>query len=280
MTIRTDFDVQLIKATRHNQNATNGLITFQFHLARDIWTEVLTHRASARNASSRRAMSGNRIVATHGAWMPEVFYAPATGMGHGEPVSSEDQLRAAIIWQRAIEEIEARVLELGSFVCKTQVNRLLTGAHITAGVVTMTEAGWHHFLSLRHTEHADPAMYEQIAVKVKQQIKEAQWALSDWHQPFWPSDCALDFEECILVACARIARVSYGSTAGRSIEDDLRLAYQLLRDKHMSPFEHICQSALSPTPSALNCLPRDVQQGRGWETFRDLMQNGKLVLGE
>lgn len=277
MNLRTNFDVQLIQATRHHVNATNGLMTFQFHLARDIWTEVLTHRAAARNASSRRAMSSNRIIATHGAWVPEVFYAPSSGMGYGDPVSPADQERARILWCAALEDLEAKILELNTFVCKTQANRLLTGAHITAGVVTMTEEGWSHFLSLRNTEQADPAMYQLLASEVEKQIKEAQWTLSDWHKPYWPTDYkkhqgALEFENCILIACARIARVSYGSTKGRSIEDDLALARQLLKDKHLSPFEHICRAVEHPTLSALNCLLGDRWHGFGWETYRDFSQ--------
>lgn len=290
--IRTDFSVKIISATRPHEEARNGLITVQMSLARDIWTEVLTHRLAARNASSRRAMSGKRIMETHGAWMPPVFYRRAKGMGDDNtPLSEDTQYLARLSWKRAIKAIEDEILYLESIeVCKQQANRLLTGAHITNGVVTMTEGGWAYFLGLRNHEDADRAMRELLAAPLQEMIDGldaselsmlqdqigdslagTKWKINDYHLPFWPDDLppgwsAYNFDERRLIAVARIARVSYGEV--RAAADDLALARRLIASRHASPFEHLAHCFIDAKPSALNCLPCDRYKQKGWQTFR------------
>lgn len=280
---RTDFDVKIITATRPPyEKARNGLITVQVALARDIWTEALTHRLAARNASSRRAMSGSRIVNNHGAWMPPVFYGHARGMGDDDtPLPFEIQERARAVWEQAVNQIELEVMRLeGLGVCKQQANRLLTGAHITNGVITMTEGGWTYFLSLRNHADADRAMRELFAEplagmigeldlreKVGDTLPGATWERSDWHLPFWPGELeGLSFDEKRLIACARIARSSFGEI--RAGQNDLDLADRLVSSRHASPFEHLARFKKRAALSALNCLPVDRYKGMAWETFR------------
>lgn len=281
--IRTDFDLKIITATRPPYpKARNGLITVQVSIARDIWTEALTHRLAARNASSRRAMSGSRIVNNHGAWMPSVFYGRVRGMGDDDtPLDHWKQERARAIWEETINYVELRILELeGLGVSKQYANRLLTGAHITNGVITMTEGGWAYFLSLRNHADADRAMRELFAEpladaisaldfreRVGDSLAGAEWEQSEYHLPFWPGELeGLSFDEKRLIACARIARVSYGEV--RAAKDDLDLADRLVARRHASPFEHLAQFKKRARLSALNCLPADRYKGMAWETYR------------
>lgn len=290
--IRTDFDVKIIKATRPNPTIHCGLITVQMSVARDIWTEVGTHRRGVRNSSSRRAMSGKRIIQDHGAWMPSVFYGRVKGMGDDDvPMRPEIQERARAVWEEAINQIELQIMKLESLgVCKQQANRLLTGAHITNGVVTMTESGWAYFLGLRNHHDADRAMRELLAAPLQEMIEGleprelgalqnqvgdsvagAKWDIDDYHLPYWPDDLppewsAYTFDERRLIACARIARVSYGEV--RAAKDDLDLARRLIASRHASPFEHLAHWLIDAKPSALNCLPSDSYRSKGWQTFR------------
>lgn len=286
--IRTDFGVKIIKATRPALEARNGLITIQVQVSRGIWTETLTHRLAARNASSRRAMSGNRIINTHGAWMPGVFYGRVRGMGDDDtPLPPEAQEQAREIWEQAIVYIEHKIMELETLgVSKQYANRLLTDAHITNGVVTMTENGWHYFLGLRNHPDADRAMRELLAAPLQAMLENpeshelnemqdslagVQWEIGDYHLPFWPDDLPSgwslhNFDEKRLIAVARIARVSYGEV--RAATDDLVLARRLIASRHASPFEHLAHCYEGAKPSALNCLPGDRYQGKGWQTFR------------
>lgn len=273
--IRTDFDVTLIRATRHTPEAANGLLTFEIAVSRGIWTEVLTHRTTARNASSRRAMSSNRIVSTHGAWVPAVFHQPSPGMRNdGGPVDAETQAWAEGHWREAIEYVESKVLLLSTRVEKQEANRLLTDAHITRGVVTATEAGWRNFLRLRVTEHADRYMRGLLAEKVQEQIESAQWVISPWHTPYCPDFPTnlgwKDAQGYLKVGTGRIARTSFGDTeeTGKEIER----SNKMIQDEHSSPFEHLARSeeytGLHSQHSALNCYPQDVSQGQYWRTFR------------
>lgn len=274
--LRSDFHVQLVRATRHKPSAQNGLITFEVAVSRDIWTEILTHRLAERNASSRRAMSSKRIVATHGAWVPSVFYGPAErGMGDsGRPLSEQEQRLANEIWLDTLNYVEQRVLLLSEFVSKQQVNRLLTGAHITCGVLTMTEAGWRNFLSLRDTEHADRAMREEFAAKIKVQIANAEWTISDWHTPYCEDVDSVgswwEASDKLKIGAAKIARWSYGNPPVKTPEEDLTLASDLIANRHASPFGHLARIWNKPEArSALNCYPSDVDsEGWHWRTFR------------
>lgn len=283
--LRSDFGVKLILATRMDECASNGLATFEIEVSRDIWTEILTHRLAERNASSRRAMKGSRIIATHGAWIPEVFYKGIpSGMGDDNtllPLDIQAIMREK--WQETIDFVENKILEMEQLGGnKQQYNRLLTGAHITRGVLTMTEAGWRYFLNLRYRQGADRAMYELLAPKIAKQIEQANWTISDRHVPYYPYDLAGQGHterDLIMIASARIARVSYGDTAGK--DSDLSLAHRLINPPdggpaHASPFghHHFAKPAWDCAPCALNTFPDDEWSGYAWHPFRHDIEKG------
>jgi hypothetical protein len=273
MYIRHDFKVEPVLATRPFPGATNGVMTVLVEIPRDFWTEVLTHRRMARNASSKRAQRGSRLISTLGVWEPEIFYGDRKGMGdNDEPLPDEVQTELRDGWRHVIAELEAFILKaerLGN--TRQQYNRLLTGAHFLQGLLTATEDGWRYFLSLRHHHAADRAMRELLAPGIKACLESADWRHDEWHIPFWPADREqedLSFGEMLRIAAARMARISFRAPGqGR---DDLTLAEGLISDGHWSPTEHILRavSVERAELSALNCKPKDRSMGYAWHTYR------------
>lgn len=279
--------VDLIKATRGVAGSQNGLITFRIECPIYCWTELLTHRRLSRNASSARAMGTTRYLSM-GNYVPDTFYSGGKGMQSSDtPIKY--QWLAKFLWNNAFKSASfyTRLLEkLG--VAKEQRNRLIPPTKIIAGIVTGTEDGWKHFLSLRNNPNADKAMQE-LAVEIDWIIRKLDydsnnWTYSDWHIPYSPDDG--DFEHRAKVAAARIARVSYNRPPNG--KDDLALANQLLKDKHLSPFEHIAVFVRDPGLSALCCKPEDTLHtgiaipahkygwlsGWGWRTYRSMVESG------
>lgn len=273
-------EVKLLKATRAHRNARNGLITIQYRVSSYVHTELLTHRRASRNASSARAQQTKDHVAL-GYYTPPVFYKSGKGMqASDEPIKY--QTLARLIWHTsyALDVLAAKLLEKLD-VCKEQRNRVIAPYKYIKGIVTMTEHGWDYFLSLRNTQHADKAM-QHFALLVKARIDELNhkglWDYSDIHIPFDGREDNLD--ERVKTAAAKIARVSYAKEAGKN---DLRLADRLIRDRHMSPFDHICFFRLKPELSAVFCSSHDAyieglalpyaardrwMYGYGWEPAR------------
>jgi hypothetical protein len=78
-----------------------------------------------------------------------------------------------------------------------------------------------------------------------------------WHLPFieehekpkfgdakhWSEEQWKEHEDkMVKISAARCARTSYGKNIGKTIESELELAEMLLKDKHLSPFEHQAKS--------------------------------------
>jgi hypothetical protein len=279
--------VELVKATRGSAGSHNGLITFRIEVPIFVWVELLTHRRFSRNASSARAMGTTRYL-DMGNYVPDTFYSGGKGMQSSDtPIKY--QWLARFLWNNAFKSASfyTRMLEkLG--VAKEQRNRLIPPTKYLAAIVTGTEGGWKHFLSLRNNPKADKAM-QFLAEVADSNIKSLnlgngsnRWIYSDWHIPYDPMEG--DFQHRAKVASARIARVSYNRPPNG--KDDLTLANQLLKDKHLSPMEHIAVFVKSPGLSALCCKPEDTIQAGvgipaskygwldswGWRTYRSMVE--------
>lgn len=248
-----------------------GLLTIKVECPLYVWTELLTHRRFARNASSARAMSTDRYAGM-GHYMPDVFVKQGKGMASSaEPI--KHQRLAELIWKTTINltNLSAKLLEkLGA--AKEQRNRLIAPTKIIRGIVTGTEAAWEYFLLLRDNKAADRAMQE-LAYKVNMVINGARWQYAYEHLPMYPhGDVTLPHSDKKLVAAARIARVSYAREKGK---EDLQLARSLMEEGHYSPFEHLAYWKLNPRICAYNCTPQDMIKTSdlfptnwGWETWR------------
>lgn len=279
-------EVELVRATRGMEGSSNGLITFKVKIPLYIWVELLTHRRAVRNASSARAMSTTRYV-DMGHYTPSTFYQKGNGMqATDNPI--KHQWLARLIWHTSfmLDVWAAKALEyLG--VAKEQRNRVIAPYKYIAGMVTMTEGGWEHFLSLRTAPNADKAMQE-LAQHIKDKIGDLycsnpnlinQWVYDDWHIPYDPGREAGDFKTRAKIAAARISRLSYNRIEGK---DDIKSAEKLITDQHLSPLEHIAVFKMRPKLSALFCKKEDSyhrgvfvdswQGGYGWETFRSVYE--------
>jgi hypothetical protein len=284
-------DASVILATR-NENQCPGLITFSVSVPYYIWVELLTHKRLSRNASSARAQSTARHAGM-GHYTPDVFYKQGEFMeSSDEPI--EDQGRARDLWQRAWDYGQNAAVLLSSLgVAKEQTNRVIPAFKLVNGVMTGTESAWRAFLQLRKRQEKsdsqpDKAMQE-FSAKIEALIPSIEWRDSDFHVPMLLDDEKPTYEN-LLIAGARLARVSVSRP--KVGQNDLELANRLLKNKHLSPFEHIAHWGFWPIVSAICCKPSplmgsdqfydpvtdddDVTRSwQGWDQFRARLEKGE-----
>jgi thymidylate synthase ThyX len=267
-------EVTPILATRPALGVERGLITFRVRVPSYIWTEILTHKRLARNASSARAQTSQRHIEM-GYYQPQIFYQQGKGMEAGDPVDPQTQAAVEALWKGAWSAASfyvARLAELG--IAKEQANRLLPPIKMVDGIITGTEDAWAAFLSLRLDSAADTAM-QRFARSVAAVLPRLRWDYGLTHYPM------VGGGEPVIVGAARIARVSY---TGKSRGDDEALAERLLKDRHLSPFEHLARFVLNPRPSALASKDGDYVtnprgQRWGWENYRAHIESEEIAHG-
>lgn len=274
----SNITASLVLATRPSGLHSHGLATLVVECPVFVWTELLTHKRIARNASSSRAESFGRHAA-HGYYKPDTFYAAgAGGMGHGDALPDAVQADLDAWWIAYHADTYERIAALinglkakGHTIAKEQINRLLPTTKMLRGVVTATEAAWAAVLDLRTADAADPAMQE-LARKIEAVIAGADWRYGNMHVPYAPIAITSDtFIEAATLAAARLARTSYGAP-GPGQRSDADLATDLLDMGHLSPFEHCASWENDPESNALCSHPRDkigpYYNTRGWENHR------------
>ena len=214
------------------------LITVQARYPRFIHSEVMTHRAFSRNASSSRAVPIDRMIkdVLDDPAMPVEWGSNKAGMQAGAEI--EDALYAKDRWMMATHDAIYHATMLSRLGLHKQiVNRVLEPfAHIS---VVITATDWDNFFKLRIHPDADPTMRALAeAIKVAMDVSEGR-NLKDgeWHNPYGGMP---------LHSAARCARVSYLNHDGTNPDEDkdLALAKMLMTSGHWSPFEH----QATPTP--------------------------------
>ena len=298
---------ELLAATRPYKGSKQGLITFQVECPIYVWTELLTHRRFARNASSARAMGTERYTAM-GYHTPPIFYKQGKGMqSSNDPI--EKQWLAELIWNTStkLSMFAAKLLErLG--VAKEQRNRLVPPNKIIRGIVTGTEDSWRAFLELRNHHTADKAMQtlaRDIAYQIQQleytkttvllssgqawlvDGKQVQLYASGMMYATKPTTQIVDnwkyaslhnpLPHCtdIYAVIAQIARVSYNRDKGK---DDQALFTQLVESCHYSPLEHVAYWTFNPWKSCYTSKHEDMAQTHeleynGWQSFRSEIEH-------
>lgn len=252
-----------------------GLITMQLECPLYVWTELLTHRTLARNASSGRAMSVDRYAGM-GFYVPDVFVQQGNGMQSSDtPIKYQALARLVYTAHWHLSVNAARILaKLG--VAKEQANRIIPPTKIIRGIVTGNEWAWGNFLRLRYAPEADKAMRE-LAYSINYNIKHIRWNMDTVHMPMKQSNEALlamgldlSFANHVAVAAARIARVSYARQTGK---DDKALSRSLRASGHLSPFEHIAVWTENPKPSVFTHNGTYKQKPtEGWESYRCFLE--------
>ena len=256
------------------------LTTLTATYPRFIHSELMTHRAFARNAASSRAIPWKK---THEALcknpvVPIVWGVEKSGMQTGDALPDRDAVFAAHIWNDACRDAlhhADRLARMG--VHKSLVNRLVEPFSWITTLITATE--WENFYRLRC--HTDAEIHFQ---KIAGMIRDARKASeptyltnAQWHLPFLSADelenIGFDFsgpatisgiEAARRISTARCARISYLTHEGtRDFMKDLELFDRLVQGSgfgHWSAHEHVATPAVKA----------DQQSGPfvGWHQYR------------
>ena len=233
--------------------------------------ELNTHRVFSRSAASSRAIPVKKMVERiyEDPYFPS-FRKNKRGM-QGESLHESVKIKAERFWNIAMSEAIECAIELDELgVHKDMANRLLEPFMRVPVVVSSTE--WENFFDLRCSPMANPD-FEEVAREMEEsRLTNIPWHLDpgQWHIPFKPED-----ENELLrqlersAACA--ARTSYANHDGTepNYEKDKALHDMLLKEKHMSPFEH---QAVAMTWEKDWC-----KNFRGFRQYRDFIEKGEKL---
>lgn len=238
------------------------LTTFVLAYPRFIHAEFMTHRQLSRNAASSRAIPTTKLIdqALTNPAVPVEWGRNQPGMQASESLSSAEQLIAKTHWLQARDAAVAQARQLHLLgVHKQTVNRILEPFLYITVIATATE--WSNFFELR-LHHAAQPEFQQLARDMHNAYTTSRPVSRLHHTPLVDSvdreplqalarELELDYTTVACrVSVGRCARVSYLTHDGkRDPRADLDLHDRLLRDRHMSPFEHVATALNTPSPS-------------------------------
>jgi hypothetical protein len=260
-----------ILADSYNPAAGTRLTTFEITFPRFLLAEVNTHRMLSRNSASSRAIPTERMIglALAEPFVPE-FNKRVTGMGVGEPLSSNDQFTAQQLWLDA-RDSAVEVAQQLLHVDKSRANRLLEPFLWHTSIVSGTD--WSNFFALRTPPDAQPE-FQTIAKMMLSGYENNDPAIlnpGEWHLPLvfdddvsepWAGELPWDYWPA--VSSGRCARVSFDRHHDDELVSESRARCQKLTSGHWSPLEH---------PAV--ALERDERIGnyRGFKQYRKFFEN-------
>lgn len=210
-----------------------------------IHQQVLTHRMFSRNSSSLRAISLQRSIEEFELVCPS-WTREKKGM-QGELVTNTlitDQANLIIMRMHQLVLEGCRRLEnLG--IHHQDINNYLRPFQNIHTVITATD--WDNFFEQRLHESTKPDM-QTLARLIYAALLGSDPIERYCHIPLSedkdnPAEIdPLDWE---LVSAARLARISYFKWQDDPYKD-LELAKKLIKDKHLSPFEHVAFAQSEP----------------------------------
>ena len=221
------------------------LTTFELSVHLFIWAEFLTHRVMSRNAQSNRAIPTQKIIESVSADIAYPFHwgKNKAGMQADGELPADVIGRAKAKWTemalRACEDAKY-LAELG--LAKQVVNRALAPYMYIKVILSATT--WKNFFDLRIDEAAQPEIAIPAA-RMRDELEKSrpvELGWGEWHMPLvWAEEWDIHPEEHLIkISAARAARVSYLTHLGtRDLNKDVELHDKLLKDVHMSPFEHV-----------------------------------------
>lgn len=232
--------------------------------------ELNTHRVLSRNSSSSRAIPSRKIYR-------QVTFSPFSPVYWGKNKKGMTAREELTGWRLRVAKALHRVASAAPIICsflasriglhKQITNRWLEPWMKTSVVITATQ--WENFYRLRVHPDAQPELQFFALEMLKAQAKNTPVELQsgEWHIPYQDEFTdSLNLENQLKVCTARLARLSYLNFYGtNSLEEDIKLHDDLLKDGHMSPFEHCARAADGP-----------VQSGN----FRSFIQYRKMFIGE
>ena len=227
----------------------DGLYTMELVYPRYIHSELMTHRVFSRNASSSRATPVEKLIkeVMDNPVIPNEVYKNCKGMSGKEKLNEGELTNFRVVWECAWNAAlywANRLNEMG--IHKQTVNRLLEPFSFIRTIVTATE--WNNFYHLRLSKAAQPEIRDLAKAMMNAQDKYKIPPYYNFNGDYWIFPYVSDEEsyelstiDAIKVSAARCARVSYlqnDDYTPADIKKDLELADRLLKEGHMSPFEH------------------------------------------
>ena len=224
---------------------TGRVTTFLLRYPRFIHPQMMTHRMSARNAQSSRAVPVQRMIdqVLENPVTPIAFLSNQRGMvGGSEVPDPESAMRKWIRASRGAAQAASALTDAN--VHKQHANRVLEPFLTISSVFTFEDKWLKHFYGLRMEHDAQPEIQNlaermhEAAAKSAPSIKQD----GSWHLPFMTPKEMATIPGDILPACsaARCARASYLNFDGkREQSKDEALFKSLVNDLHMSPLEHV-----------------------------------------
>lgn len=261
----------IILADSYNTATGDRLTTFLLpRFPKCLLAELNTHRMMSRNAASSRAIPVRKMIERiyEDPYYPS-FRKNKRGM-QGDELNEPVKTKSERIWSMAMSEAIERAIELDDLgIHKDMANRLLEPFMRVPVVVSSTE--WGNFFDLRCSPMANPD-FEEVARDMEYaRSVNIPWHLEpgQWHIPFIAkSETEILRKLERSAACA--ARTSYDNHDGTApnYEKDKSLHDMLLKEKHMSPFEHQAE-AMSKSEFCKNF--------KGFRQYRDFIEKGEEV---
>jgi hypothetical protein len=255
--------------------AGSRLTTFQLRYPRIVHSELMTHRALSRNASSSRAIPIAKQIldVADDPFVPTYWGKNQKGMQSGEELAPEQRAAALKTWMHARDNALAsarELLEIGLH--KEWTNRLLEPFSHISVVLTATE--WDNWYGLRCHKDAHPVI-NNLAEQMLSAHNASDPVLvpwNGWHLPYAPESMMEDISTALKVSVARCARVSYNNHYGKAttIEEDVELHNKLAIQEplHASPMEHQARAQASDPSAFVASNFRG-----GWVQYRKMLKN-------
>ena len=235
-------EAEVLAKSYHEQTGTMAA-TVRLRYPRIIHSELMTHRAFSRNASSSRAKKVKDEVdyIDENPAMPVEWGTEKRGMVPDESLKDEDENEAKAFWIDASYKASnsAEILEQKFGLHKQICNRLLEPFQFIDTIVTSTE--WRNFFDLRMSYDAD-ATIRELAKTIHEALLNTPGKIlevGDWHIP----ELGDNWDR--MANAGACARISYRNLGNKTQRDNILLAERLLENGHMSPFEH----QLTPIPT-------------------------------
>jgi thymidylate synthase ThyX len=287
---------KLIAASFPKDHPDKCIYTFIGTFHRFVLAEFNTHRAFSRNSASSRAIPVSKmleLVETANVY-PLEWGKNRAGMAASEVIDNEAVTQSRLTWDRAKRDAVkwAESLSVSYGVHKQVTNRLLEPFLPHTVIFTCDQKGLDHFFLLRCSPAAQPeirAFAEEVRNELNKSalgiIKELEY--EECHVPFFDSiapaypilnpqeipispdpeerilETSLMYSPVIFDSVARCARVSYNKHGeDKTEEDNERLFWDLAKNGHMSPFEHIAINI--PPLMKANLDTKNIKQNLSW----------------
>lgn len=255
------------------------LITLQTRAPKFLDSSICKHRMISSNSSSDRAIPFAKMIDKE-YFLPTDVRLNESGMQGSQKLDFEDlQLfhKDLVLMREDIIE----TLAVWANVHKQHLNRYLLGFSMQDKVMTANKEQFDYFFSLRDSEYADPAIQE-LARKMKEAIENSipqKLEAGEWHLPYI-REAERSNVNAKFYSVARCARVSYlnHDQTDPVPEKDIALYNRLLKQKHLSCFEHVARpltkedhatkTGITHVDSKYRCWSGNFC---GWVQFRQLI---------